>query len=498
VTSIAGTVNGVVNPTYTYDADGNMLTGAGRAVAYTSFNSTLSIGQGTTNLALTYDPEHQRIVQNATVGGALTTTTYYNDPASGTMTEEIVQPGQWSWKTYLVVDGRIVAQRVAVDGSSSATMLYFVSDHLGSLAVITDSTGAVVGRQFYDAWGKERNADGSADTTCSLPAASPATRGYTSQEEMASVCLINYNARIYDPQIGRFMSADSLVSNPMNGQSYNRYSYTNNNPLNATDPSGHAGLQKPTQCVGADCGINGIPCWGCAGPGFDDGPNGMPYILGYGIYSVSAGGHTTYTNSSSELQNTIASIESANNAAGIGTILSQNYPGLSGVSIVNSGASAGDSGGAVGGLSDSNWNETVVDSGIVDGAEQITVTDTRDTNGGFNDAVYYPGLDAGEFSLIGGQRLTLHQMNDDLAIFRGRATSYYFPTEDDNKDLGVTEFTASPTYQWTQAQPNPDINNLGNQLITDIAYNPWPAFLTSLNPTNQDVARLAGYVQAQH
>ncbi len=35
ITSIAGTVNGVTNPTYAYDADGNMLSGAGRTATYT-------------------------------------------------------------------------------------------------------------------------------------------------------------------------------------------------------------------------------------------------------------------------------------------------------------------------------------------------------------------------------------------------------------------------------------------------------------------------------
>ena len=59
-------------------------------------------------------------------------------------------------------------------------MRYFVLDHLGSISVITDDTGAVItgGRQTYDAWGKERNPDGTPDTSCSLPAQSASTRGY--------------------------------------------------------------------------------------------------------------------------------------------------------------------------------------------------------------------------------------------------------------------------------------------------------------------------------
>ena len=71
VSSVAGTVNGVVNPTYNYDANGNMLCtlasgetctsgSAARFVTYTSFNMTASITQGSNSDTLTYDSEHNR------------------------------------------------------------------------------------------------------------------------------------------------------------------------------------------------------------------------------------------------------------------------------------------------------------------------------------------------------------------------------------------------------------------------------------------------------
>jgi len=46
------------------------------------------------------------------------------------------------------------------------------------------------------------------------------------------------NGRIYDPLLGRFLSADILVSDNGNLQCYNRYSYVRNNPLSLIDPSG--------------------------------------------------------------------------------------------------------------------------------------------------------------------------------------------------------------------------------------------------------------------
>ena len=52
------------------------------------------------------------------------------------------------------------------------------------------------------------------------------------------------NGRVYDPTIGRFMSADPFIQAPTDTQSYNRYSYVRNNPVNLVDPSGYNWLSK--------------------------------------------------------------------------------------------------------------------------------------------------------------------------------------------------------------------------------------------------------------
>ncbi len=52
-------------------------------------------------------------------------------------------------------------------------------------------------------------------------------------------------ARYYDATIGRFISPDTIVPNPANPQSLNRYSYCYNNPLKYIDPSGHLALPYP-------------------------------------------------------------------------------------------------------------------------------------------------------------------------------------------------------------------------------------------------------------
>ena len=59
-----------------------------------------------------------------------------------------------------------------------------------------------------------------------------------------------YNARYYDPALGRFISADTIVPQPGNPQSLNRYSYVGNQPTVSIDPSGHAA-----------CAAGDTACW---------------------------------------------------------------------------------------------------------------------------------------------------------------------------------------------------------------------------------------------
>jgi RHS repeat-associated protein len=63
--------------------------------------------------------------------------------------------------------------------------------------------------------------------------------GYTGQRANSYIKLLDYRSRWLDPQLGRFVSPDSIISNPANPQSFNRYSYVNNSPIRFNDPTGH-------------------------------------------------------------------------------------------------------------------------------------------------------------------------------------------------------------------------------------------------------------------
>ncbi|RMG69627.1 MAG: RHS repeat-associated core domain-containing protein [Chloroflexi bacterium] len=65
------------------------------------------------------------------------------------------------------------------------------------------------------------------------------SHAYTSQQENMDIGLYYYNARYYAPTLARFLSADTLVPDPQNPQSLNRYAYVLNSPFNYTDPTGH-------------------------------------------------------------------------------------------------------------------------------------------------------------------------------------------------------------------------------------------------------------------
>ncbi len=76
------------------------------------------------------------------------------------------------------------------------------------------------------------------------------TRGYTGHEELDEVGLVHMNGRVYDPQLGRFLSADPVVQDGTDLQAFNHYAYVRNNPLSLTDPSGFSFLGGIFNAIG--------------------------------------------------------------------------------------------------------------------------------------------------------------------------------------------------------------------------------------------------------
>jgi RHS repeat-associated protein len=233
--AVAAITGSVYNTSFTYDANGNQTAGLGRSITYTSFNKPASITQGSSTLFFSHDPDRQRFKQAAPEGVTLYVGGF------GAMAEQFSGSSTSQWNDYLTV-GNVLVSMHTVKSDETTSLRYFHTDHLGSVSVVTDETGSVVERLSYDAWGKRRFANGADDPAGSI--ASQTTHGFTGHEHLADVGLIHMNGRVYDPLVGRMMSADPTVPDAMNPQAWNRYSYVGNDPLAFTDPSGFSWLSS--------------------------------------------------------------------------------------------------------------------------------------------------------------------------------------------------------------------------------------------------------------
>jgi len=133
-------------------------------------------------------------------------------------------------------DYTLGSQQVALRQGGVLTFLH--GDHLGSASLATDASGAKItdSDTRYYPYGVTR--PGLAGTGL------PTDRRFTGQREETGLGFYDYGARPYDPTLGRFLQADTLVPNPGNPQSLNRYAYVLGNPLRYTDPTGHRVLPE--------------------------------------------------------------------------------------------------------------------------------------------------------------------------------------------------------------------------------------------------------------
>jgi RHS repeat-associated protein len=198
-------------------------------IAYASFNKPTSISAGTTTLTFDYGPEYDRYRQVVTTSAGVTTKLYIGGLFERETTGATVRNIH-----YIQAGGEVFAVYIT-EGAQQSTR-YLHRDHLGSVQTITSETGTVVEVLAFDPWGLRRNAQDWSPATA--PIISTLDRGFTGHEHLDEVDLIHMNGRVYDPVIGRFLSADPFVQVPEFSQSLNRYSYVLNNPLSMTDPNG--------------------------------------------------------------------------------------------------------------------------------------------------------------------------------------------------------------------------------------------------------------------
>ena len=117
-----------------------------------------------------------------------------------------------------------------ISSVSASKIYYYHNDNLGNPVAITDEEGEVVWKADYEPFGEIFNEENVEINN---------KYNYNTKELDKNTALLYYGARYYDPELGRFTTADTVKGSLGNPQSLNRYTYTLNNPLKFVDPSGN-------------------------------------------------------------------------------------------------------------------------------------------------------------------------------------------------------------------------------------------------------------------
>lgn len=220
-------------------------------ITFTCYGRPSRIDEGGRSASFTYNGDGDRVKMYVADGLQMVLTRYYigeyefDQTTSGT-TERL----------YLGGDA-YSAPMVYVKENSGIWNLYNIGrDYLGNINIIAKSDGQLVAEYSYDPWGRLRNPE---TLKIYLPGEEPDLflgRGFAGHEHLTWFGLINMNARLYDPLVGRFLSADPYAYQDYATPGYNRYSYALNNPLRYVDPDGEFFLDIHIGADGFRLGID--------------------------------------------------------------------------------------------------------------------------------------------------------------------------------------------------------------------------------------------------
>jgi RHS repeat-associated protein len=220
--------SGLESDTYGYDLQHRLSTA-----------SITRIEQGQTvviSANYTYDDSGYRAYGNVTVtigsGSPTTTNTNYltdtNNPTGYTQVLEEHVGGSSSPSMSYIIGLAVLAQT-----SGSGSTSYLMPDAQGSTRLVVDPTGTIIARYQYDAYG---NVLGTALGVLSPPVTEIL---YTGQFFVVATLQYYLRARIYMPMTARFTTMDSYRGRRIDPLSLHKYLYTEGNPVNHSDPSGH-------------------------------------------------------------------------------------------------------------------------------------------------------------------------------------------------------------------------------------------------------------------
>lgn len=235
VAAVGGGPRGTLS--YTYNANGNLVSRNGQPITWTAFNQPLRISHGSSDYAeFGYGPARQRVRQVARTGGT-TRTTHYVGPHFEVELEGSVR----RYRSAVFANGEAFYLQVEQSAPAALDAYFLHRDHQGSIDTLTRAvgTGPDTRRQAFDAFGKRRNTDWTADPTDQRYGDAHFTeRGFTAHEHLDNVRLIHMNGRLQDPLLGLMVSPDPLLGDLAEPGTLNRYAYVAGNGVSAADPSG--------------------------------------------------------------------------------------------------------------------------------------------------------------------------------------------------------------------------------------------------------------------
>jgi RHS repeat-associated protein len=211
---LVGDSNGV---TYAADPDGLATRQGGFTLDYNAFAELIgTAGQGESTR---YTRDSLGRVNTQTRGGVTIGLAYHG---LGTGLAGYSTAADNPVDVVTAPDGTLVGYAAA----SGAIQIPITNSHGDVEKVLANRT--IVGQARYDAFGRTINSSGSPLVPL----------GYQASLTDAASGLVSMGARFYSPELGRFTQADTVVGDPTNPTSLNRYAYAFDSPTNLVDPSG--------------------------------------------------------------------------------------------------------------------------------------------------------------------------------------------------------------------------------------------------------------------
>lgn len=238
-----------------------------QTVSYDMFKNPINIteaNRGKVDFEYNLDNTRSKSVVKAETG-TVSKTKYY----SGISAVEVIEKPNQSLQFITYIAGSPYDASVALEKTYTKTggnyapatqeYLYLHRDYQGTILAISGNGGVIKERRQFDAWGLikkqyKNEVEVSPSTFNNVDFELLTDRGYTGHEHFFSVGIIHMNARLYDPVLHTFLSADALISDPGNPQNYNRYAYALNNPLMYVDYDGNEAITAATLVTAAIIG----------------------------------------------------------------------------------------------------------------------------------------------------------------------------------------------------------------------------------------------------